>query len=107
MTLSNLGRVDRLQNRIEEALQRYEEALKIRRQLAQQNPGAYLPSLAMALDDLAFVERNQNRIEESRAHYEEALGLLRRLSQRDERYAGDAARVEASLAQLEKKASSE
>ena len=65
---------------MEEARQEYEEALKIRRQLAQQNP-QYLPALAMALNDLAFVESRQNRIEESRAHYEEALSLLRNLSQ--------------------------
>ncbi len=100
MTLNNLGRVDRLQNRMDEARQHYQEGLRIRRQLAQQNPGAYLPYLAMALNDLALVESNQNRIEESRAHYEEALSLLRKLSQGDKRYAGDVARVEASLEQL-------
>jgi tetratricopeptide (TPR) repeat protein len=99
MTLGNLGRVDRLQNRLDEARQDYEEVLKIRRQLAQQNP-AYLPPLAMALNDLAFVESRQNRIEESRAHYQEALSLLQKLSQADARYAGDAARVEASLQEL-------
>jgi len=100
MTLSNLGRVDRLQNRMDEARRHYEEALQIRRQLAQQNPAAYLPYLAMALNDLAFVEADQTRIEESRAHYQEALSLVRKLSQGDNRYAGDVARVEASLRQL-------
>ena len=60
---------------MEEARQQYEEALKIRRQLAQQNP-EYLPALAMALNELAFVEGEQNRIGESRGHYEEALSLL-------------------------------
>jgi hypothetical protein len=54
----------------------------------------------MALNDLAFVESRQNRIEESRAHYQEALSLLQKLSQADARYAGDAARVEASLQEL-------
>ncbi len=100
MTLNNLGRVDRLQNRMDEARQHYEEAVKIDRELAQQNPAAYLPYLAMALTDLALVEADQNRIEESRAHYQEALSLLQKLSQADARYAGDAARVEASLQQL-------
>ncbi len=102
MTLSNLGRVDRLQGRMEEASQRYEEALKIRRQLAQQNP-EYLPALAMALNELALVEGEQNRSGESRGHYEEALSLFRNLSQSDNRYAGDVARVEASLQQLNQK----
>ena len=103
MTLSNLARVDRLQNRMDEARQHYDEALKIDRQLAQQNPAAYLPYLAMALTELAFVESSQNRIEESRTHYEEALSLLRKLSQADARYAGDAARVEASLQELNRR----
>ena len=106
MTLSNLGRVDRLQNRMDEARQHYDEAVKIDRQLAQQNPAAYLPHLAMALTELAFVESSQNRIEESRTHYEEALSLLRKLSQADARYAGDAARVEASLQELNRRNSS-
>ena len=106
MTLSNLARVDRLQNRMDEARQHYDEALKIDRQLAQQNPAAYLPYLAMALTELAFVESSQNRIEESRTHYEEALSLLRKLSQADARYAGDAARVEASLQELNRRNSS-
>ncbi len=106
MTLSNLARVDRLQNRMDEARQHYDEALKIDRQLAQQNPAAYLPYLAMALTELAFVESSQNRIEESRTHYEEALSLLRKLYQADARYAGDAARVEASLQELNRRNSS-
>jgi tetratricopeptide (TPR) repeat protein len=100
MTLSNLARVDRFQNRMDEARQHYEDAVKIDRQLAQQNPDAYLPYLAMALTELALVESSQNRIEESRAHYQEALSLLQKLSQTDARYAGDVARVEASLQEL-------
>jgi hypothetical protein len=60
----------------------------------------------MALTELAFVESSQNRIEESRTHYEEALSLLRKLSQADARYAGDAARVEASLQELNRRNSS-
>jgi tetratricopeptide (TPR) repeat protein len=104
MTLTNFGLLDAVQRRMDEARQHYEEALKIERQLAEQNSAVYLPDLAMALSNLGRVDQLQNRIEESRAHYEEALGLLRKLSQGDKRYAGDVARVEASLEELGKKA---
>ena len=73
-----------------------EEALKIHRQLAQQDPDKYLPYVAGTLNNLGFLDRNQNRIEEARAHYNEALDLYRKLLQRDSKYAGDVARVEAS-----------
>jgi tetratricopeptide (TPR) repeat protein len=105
MTLTDFGRLDAIQNRMEDAHQHYGEALKIRRQLAEQNPAVYLPDVAMTLDSLARVDRLQNRIAESRAYYEEALSLLKRLSQSDGRYMGPVAKVEASLGELEKKAS--
>jgi tetratricopeptide (TPR) repeat protein len=92
---------------MDEARQQYEEALKIYRQLAQQNPGEYLPYVAGALNNLGVIDRNQKRIEESRAHYNEALNLYRKLLQRDSKYAGDIARVEAALQELGKKAPSQ
>lgn len=102
MVLNNLGRLDGVQNRLDDASQNFEGALKIYRQLAQQDPDRHLPGLAMTLNDLAFLEASQNRTEESRAHYEEALSILSKLSQSDKRYAGDMARVEASLQHLNK-----
>ncbi len=107
MTLTNFARLDAIENRMDEARQGYEEALKIHRQLAEQNPAVYLPDLAMTLDNLGNVDRLQGRIGESRARYEEALGLLRKLSQGDNRYMGEAARVEASLGELDKRALSQ
>jgi tetratricopeptide (TPR) repeat protein len=88
---------------MDEARQHYEEALKIHRQLADLNPVVYLPDVAMTLSNLGRVDRLQNRIEESRARYQEALSLLRKLGQGDSKYAGDIARVEASLEELDKK----
>jgi tetratricopeptide (TPR) repeat protein len=101
-TLSNLANVNRLQNRMDEARGHYEAVLKIYRQLAQREPGKYLPYVAGSLDNLGSVDRSLNRIELSRADYEEALIVLQRLLQGDNRYAGDVARVEASLKDLEK-----
>jgi tetratricopeptide (TPR) repeat protein len=91
---------------MDEARQHYEEALKIHRNLAEQNPAVYLPDLAMTLNNLGKVDRLQNRIEESRAHYQEALSLFRSLVQGDRKYAGGVARVEASLKELDEKSPS-
>ena len=56
------------------------------------------------LNNLGFLDRNQNRIEEFRAHYTEAMTIYRELAQGDSaRYAGDIARVEASLKELKEK----
>jgi tetratricopeptide (TPR) repeat protein len=101
MTLTNFALLDVTHNQMNEARQHYEEALTIHRQLARQNPAVYIPDLAMTLTNLGRVDRFQNRSEEARSHYQEALMLLRRLSQVDRRYAGDVARVEASLRELE------
>jgi tetratricopeptide (TPR) repeat protein len=38
LTLNNLGFLDKAQNRMEDARQRYDEALKIYRQLVRRNP---------------------------------------------------------------------
>jgi len=63
--------------------------------------------LAGTLNNLAFLYEGQNRIEESRADYNEALSLYRKLLRADpNQYAGDVARVEASLKELERKGGS-
>jgi hypothetical protein len=82
--------------------------LKVYRQLAQQEPDKYLPYLAGTLNNLGFLDRNQNRIEESRAHYTEAITIYRELALGDSaRFAGDIARVEASLKELREQSSPE
>ena len=40
---------------MDDARQHYEEAVKIDRQLAEQNPAVYLPDLAMSLSNLGRV----------------------------------------------------
>ena len=82
-TLNNLGNLDRMQNRLDEAREHDEAALKIYRQLAQQNPDAYLPYLAVTLNNLGAVERSQNHLDDARNYYEESLRLNRQLAQSD------------------------
>jgi protein O-mannosyl-transferase len=102
-TLSNLGSANQLQNHTDEACERYRAALAIYRQLAQRDPGTYMPYVAVTLSNLGFMDGAQNRIETARVDYEEVLRMLRTLSHGDNRYAGEVARVEASLDMLAKK----
>ncbi len=105
MTLTDFGVLDAIENRMDEARQHYEEAVKIDRQLAEHDPAVYLPNLAMTLTNLGRVDRLQNRIDESRTDYTEAANIYRKLAGSDPaRYGGSAARVDANLQELGKKA---
>jgi tetratricopeptide (TPR) repeat protein len=79
--LNNLAVLHKAQNKYEEALAEYEEALKIRRQLAEVNPNTYLPDVAMTLNNLAVLHSDQNKYEEALAEYEEALKIRRQLAE--------------------------
>ena len=78
-TLNNLGNLDRIQNRMDEAREHEGAALEIYRQLARQNPDAYLSYLAGALNNMGSMARLQNHLEESHRDFEEALEIDRRL----------------------------
>jgi len=105
-TMSYLGITDGSQNRIDEARQQFEGALEIYRQLALRNPDEHMEDLATTLNYLGVIDQNQNRVEEARAHLEEASDIFRKLAKSDSRFASDAAKVEASLEELENKAPS-
>ncbi len=79
-SLNNLGNLDRMQNRLDEARQHEEAALQIYRRLAQQNPDAYLPYLAGALNNLGALDRLQNHLDEARKKFLEALAIDRQLA---------------------------
>jgi tetratricopeptide (TPR) repeat protein len=76
MTLNDLGILDSDENRTNEARKEYDEALKIDRELAQKNPGTYLPRVAATLNNLGMLTRNQN-------HIAEALKTYRELAQKN------------------------
>ena len=102
-TLSHEGNLDTDQKRMDEARQQYEEALKIRRELAQQSPAAYLPDMATTLNNLGNVNRLQNRMDEARQNYEEALKIHHQLSQQNiEPYPPDLAMALNNLGFLER-----
>ena len=102
MTLNNLAMLDGDQNRPGAARKGFEEALKIRRELVQKNPDAYLPDLAVTLNNLAILDRAQNRVEEARKEYEEALKIRRELAQKNpDAYLLEVARTLNNLAVLD------
>jgi tetratricopeptide (TPR) repeat protein len=82
-TLNELGVMDIIQNRREEARQHFEEALRIHRQLAQQNPDTSLPDVAATLNNLGSLDIMQNRREEGRQDYGEAVKVFRQLAKKN------------------------
>jgi protein O-mannosyl-transferase len=74
---------DTAQKRFDEARRHRELALSIDRQLARQNPDAYLHQLAVTLNELGIQDEKQNRADDARRYYEEALQCYRQLAQQD------------------------
>ena len=65
-----------------EAEGQYQEALKVYRSLAQDNPKGYLPDVAMTLNNLAvLVDDDTRRRGEAEGYYQEALKIRRLLAQ--------------------------
>lgn len=56
LALNNLGVLNADENRKAEARNAYEEALRIRRKLAEHNPDTYLPKLADTLNNLGNLD---------------------------------------------------
>ncbi|MBX3336947.1 MAG: tetratricopeptide repeat protein [Nitrospira sp.] len=67
-------------NQFNAALPWYDEALHIRRRLADANPDTYLPDLAATLNNLGYLYRNRHDIAAAQAAYDEALDIRRRLA---------------------------
>ena len=78
---NTLGNLLRATNRLPEAEERYREALAIRRRLAEANPAAYEPDLAMSCNNLGVLLSDTNRLPEAEERYREALAIYRRLAE--------------------------
>jgi tetratricopeptide (TPR) repeat protein len=79
-TLNNLGVLHSAEDRLKEARKAYEEALTIRRKLAEQNPAAYLPDVAMTLNHLGIVHGIGNQLDAALKAVEEALAIFETLA---------------------------
>src|SRR6266480_69853 len=83
MTQTNLAILDAGLNRPEAARKGFEEALKIYRKSAKNDPDTHLPDVAATANNLATLDRDQNRPEAARKRYEEALKIYRQLAQKN------------------------
>ena len=63
------------ENRLQEARVAYEEALTLRRQLAQTNPQAYLPDVADSMAVLGLLNKAENTHAEARQLWKGALAI--------------------------------
>jgi tetratricopeptide (TPR) repeat protein len=98
MVLNNLGNLYRDQNRVEEALEAYEEALEIHRKLAEANPETYLPDMAETLYSLGVLHLAQNEMEDALRAFTEALNIYQTFAnQNPERYEREVERVQRLL----------
>jgi len=74
ITLNNLGILEGAPNRLE-------EALKIYRELAQEEPETYLSQVAVILNNLGIFDTDENQMNEARKECEEALKIYRQLAE--------------------------
>ena len=78
-----MGSLLSITNDLKQAQDYYEKALQIRRELAQQNPEAYLPDVAESLNNLGVLLHNTNDLKKAQDYYEEALQIHRELAQQN------------------------
>ena len=90
-------------NRMHEAVQLYQDALRIYRQLAESNPDAYMSGVAMTLNNLANQQSDLGRYVEAEANYLEALRISRQLAESSsDAYMPYVAKTQNNLAILQK-----
>ena len=77
----NLGVTLHQQARRREAMPEYQQALASFRTLAQAEPGAYLPDVAMTLNNLGVLLTDLGERPQAREHHEEALRIYRKLAE--------------------------
>jgi len=81
--LNNLGVLLQKNNEMGGAKQSYEEALQIRRKLAEKTPDVYLPYVAMTLNNLGVLLSDNNEMGGAKKSYEEALQIRRKLAEKN------------------------
>jgi tetratricopeptide (TPR) repeat protein len=71
------------QKQIDKSILYYEETLKIRKDLAKQNPSAYNSDVANTLNSLALIYENNNQLKKAKKAYLEALKVQRGLAKQN------------------------
>jgi len=70
-------------NKFKEAEEAFKEALQIYRQLAEENPEAYLPEVAGTQNNLGNLYRNVNKFKEAEEAFKEALQIYRHSAEKN------------------------
>lgn len=78
---SNYARLLYSLNDFKIAREHCEKALRMYRKLSEQNPKAYMPTVAASLNNLGILLKNTDELEQARAYYEESLTLRRKLAE--------------------------
>jgi tetratricopeptide (TPR) repeat protein len=78
---TEIGVIYRKRNQYEEAVQCFETALEIRRQLAVSDPGTYDPRVGESLNSLATALRKLGKLDDAKRAFREALELRMRLAE--------------------------
>jgi len=86
LALNRAATLSYRQGRGEEARKEYDEALKISRTLAQEDPATYLPDVADTLNNLGDLLTDQNLLDEAHKDYDEALKISRDLVHQNPTY---------------------
>ena len=101
IALNNLGELHRVLTRYEDAEQEYQEALNIRRELANIFHGSYIKNVADTINNLAIIHATLNRHELAEEEWMEALEIYRDLAEANrEVYIVDVAQTLNNLAVL-------
>ncbi len=91
-------------NHFSQSETKYQYALTIFRQLAKDNPDAYLHNVAITLNNLANLHRKTNRLQEAEVEYNEALTICRQLAKaHPDAYLPNVAMALSTLADLHRK----
>ena len=102
-TLNNLANLQYAQNEFADALSNYQEALKIYRELAKENPRSYLPYVATTLNNLANLQKAKNEFADALSNFQEALQIYQDLAKENlKSYLPDLAQTLNNLANLQK-----
>lgn len=84
--LNNLAVIYDYQHEYDKAIAKHEEALEIRKELAESKTEKCLADVSTTLNNLALIFDNQNKYDEALKMYKEALKIRRELADKDKIY---------------------
>jgi len=101
VVLGTLGNLYRNLRKFDEAENAYADALKIYKKLAEENPDAYLPDLAMTQNNLGNLYSDLRKFDEAENAYADALKIYKKLAEENpDAYLFDLLQTQADIGTL-------